>query len=133
MKLGRRGFIAALGFGAAAAPAVVPHIASSSMNLGGVAGGVAGGFYDFPAPSKPWAGSSLTEFAWKALHQKMLELDQRRAQRWQRRIEGLDPDLWAMRSMSLPARMAVQARRDQEIEEQIKEANFGLFGKPENF
>lgn len=132
MKATRRGFMAALGIGAAAGPAAAKTIAPTigggyGMNAGM---GLAHGLVDYAQPAPPWTARGLTEIAWKALHQKLTELEDLRRHRYERRIEGLDPDLWAMRAMSLPARMALQNKRDRELDAQIAYASGDVFGHP---
>lgn len=114
--MNRRGLMKMMGLGAAAAPIAVPHIgalASPSAGLTGIAGA---GLGDMPVPVGSWGGPiGPKSISKQAL--KVLGLPSWLPQEWDRQaqhVTGFDPDIASYRFMSLPAKLALQRKRNRE-------------------
>lgn len=116
--MNRRGLMKMMGLGAAAAPIAVPHIgalAAPGAGLAGISG--AGSFaVEATGAGRPWhdtvSSKSISKHALKALGiPGWLTNDwDRRAQH----VSAFDPDIASYRFMSLPAKLALQRKRNRE-------------------
>lgn len=137
MKTGRRGFLAALGLGAAAAPVAGQMLATEAMSgagnsLGGaIIGG--GGWYDTTktvawnqAPTQPWAARGVTKMFWDAMQQDAVEAREAVEAYYQSGIQGQDPVAFVCKSWS-PAfgnsyarnKLKALQRRAEELETKL--------------
>lgn len=114
--MNRRGLMKMMGLGAVAAPIAVPHIgalAAPGAELAGIAG--AGVSYATQEPSA-WGGVTSSKGISKhAL--KMLGIPSWLTSEWDRRaqhVQAFDPDIASYRFMSLPAKLALQRKRNRE-------------------
>ena len=112
----RRGFLKMLGIGAAAAPmapAAVGDLTLSGVNVAGMGGLHFGG----EAVQNPATSLGYSQ-GW--VQRKVAELmsPSAKAERWQNtNVFSLDPDLHALRSMSLGSKIAIQRQRNFERSE----------------
>jgi hypothetical protein len=119
--MNRRGLMKMMGLGAVAAPIAVPHIGAmpaAGAGLSGIAG--AGAAYgDQPVPSYGGVGpSSISKMALKTLG-----VPGWLTRQWEeegREVRAFDLDIASYRFMSLPAKVALQRKRNR----QRVEANF---------
>lgn len=113
--MNRRGLMKMMGLGAAAAPIAVPHIGALAMpgaELTGIAG--AGSLFgdSIGEPCGPSGSRGITKHALK-----MLGVPSWLTSEWDRRaqhVTGFDPDIASYRFMSLPAKLALQRKRNRE-------------------
>jgi hypothetical protein len=105
-----------MGLGAAAAPIAVPHIGGlSAMEspLAGIAAAKIG--LDEPTSSGGWVGSAEKAISKQAL--KALGVPKWLSADWDRQAQhvyGFDPDIASYRFMSLPAKLALQRKRNRQ-------------------
>lgn len=113
--MNRRGLMKMMGLGAAAAPIAVPHIGALAMpgaELTGIAG--AGSLFgdSMCAPCGPSGSRGITKQALK-----MLGIPSWLTSEWDRRaqhVQAFDPDIASYRFMSLPAKLALQRKRNRQ-------------------
>ena len=131
MRLGRRGFMAALGFGAAAAPIAGQQLATTRgvSALGGLAYGMGG---DAPQPASvgyggPWDRSGITKLIWKSLQKERQEKARQFERSLAYRYGALEPGIAAMRSWSPSFANTLQRHRDEAHMEWLREQDNKLW------
>lgn len=135
-KLGRRGFIAALGFGVAAAPVAGPALMKTANPTigGGAIGGYAGGInWGAPTtPSLPWESRGVAKIVWDAWNAEAREA-QRRVNRYQQcALSGLDPVAAVSRSWSPVFRQSFSINRLQELIDDAERKDRILWDRGDN-
>lgn len=117
--MNRRGLMKMMGLGAAAAPIAVPHIGALAVpgaELTGIAGAGLSYATEATGAGAPWGEAASTKSISKhAL--KALGIPSWLSNEWDRRaqhVSAFDPDIASFRFMSLPAKLALQRKRNRE-------------------
>lgn len=123
MSVGRRGFLGLLAAAPVAAPAAVGDV------MAGISPPI--GAFDGYANKLSYAGriaecgsNKIDASFWR---ERLKELSSKRGERrasYRRRVSKLDPDLASSRSLSLNAKIRIQAERDEQIDFEEESGRF---------
>ena len=127
-KVARRAFLrgaAAIGLAAPTSGAVSVAQQRLSPGLGAVAGQVG-------SPSSgvdPWVRAKMTKLGWQRLCDRRERLEEEHGIGVFYRLNGLDPDLYALQSTSHAWKVGRQRQRDRELARQLRRMTFRIWPK----